>query len=190
MEKLLFLDVETTGLDEKKHGIFQISAALQINNEIIDTFNYTFNPGDVEIDNDALLTLNKGEILNQSITSNKVFELFIKFLDKHCDKFSKKDKFLFVAYNAHFDNRFIREWFLKNDNNFFGAYFHSGTIDVMVLVNFIIKQYRSSMPSISFDKVCSLFKIDLQNAHDAEYNVDALVSLYNDICKNNLKVIL
>lgn len=48
-KKILFYDIETTGLDSKKNGIHQISGMLQIDRKIVKEFNLRFCPyGEVE----------------------------------------------------------------------------------------------------------------------------------------------
>ena len=53
--KLLFYDMETTGLDIEKHGVLQISGRVVIDGAIIEAFDFKVAPHDgAEYDPDAL----------------------------------------------------------------------------------------------------------------------------------------
>lgn len=91
----MFIDIETTGLDFVNDSIVQLSYIYRVGGKIIRT-------GDIKRD---------------------IYSTFVDHLDTLVNRFDKEDKIYFIAYNAGFDNQFVRNLFLQNNNKFFGSYF-------------------------------------------------------------------
>ena len=41
---ILWVDVETTGLDRHRHGIIQIAGMVEVDGEVVETFDLRMNP--------------------------------------------------------------------------------------------------------------------------------------------------
>jgi len=66
------------------------------------------------------------------------------------DKFDKKDKLHLAGYNiGGFDIPFLRTFFLQNNDKYFGSWFWSDSLDVMVLASLYLKNKRSGMLNFS-----------------------------------------
>lgn len=158
MKKILFLDVETTGLDAKKHGIVQLSAIMDIDGQVADRFDIKIHPhSSCACDTKALEI--SGNTVEQILTytpEGEAFNLFVRFLGKHIDKFAAYDKAAFCGYNAPFDNEFVRQLFQRNGDNFFGSWFWSGTIDVMGLSLLRMLDERHAMPNFKLGTVADV----------------------------------
>jgi DNA polymerase-3 subunit epsilon len=107
-------------------------------------------------------------------------------LGKYVDKFNKKDKFFLVGYNnAAFDNLFLRGFFLQNKNNYFGSWFWSSSLDVMVLATLFLAEKRADMENFKLSTVATTLgiKVEEEKLHDASYDIYLTKSIFNIITK-------
>ena len=181
--KELFIDVETTGLDENKNAIHQISGAVVIDGVEMETFDFNVRPFKGAIINKQ--ALNVGGVTMDQLRSypeaRSVYLEFIKILDRYVSKYDSKDKFFFFAYNAAFDNKFVRAFFLQNGDKYFGSYFWSGTIDVMVLALEYLKKSRHLMNNFKLMTVAKFLQIEVDEtkAHDSLYDIVITKKVYD-----------
>lgn len=184
--KILFFDLETTGLLPGKHGIHQISGEIVIDGVSKETFDFKVKPNPkAEIVQEALdvAGVTKEQILAYPEMS-VVFNQFIKMLEKYVSRYDKKDKFFLAGFNnANFDNNFLRGWFLQNNDKYFGSWFWSNTIDVMVLATPYLAVVRSDMENFKLATVASQLGIEVKQGelHDASYDIYLTKSIYNKI---------
>ena len=132
--KLCFVDLETTGVDPKVNGVVQISGVVLANGRE-EGFDWECRPfeGD-KVDAEALRVNGVTAEALAGREDPKVVHLkLLSLLARHCDKYAKKDKMWFVGYNANFDYQFLREWFLRCGDKYFGSWFFHPPLDVMTL---------------------------------------------------------
>lgn len=191
MPKLLFYDVETTGLDFKKHCIHQLTGILVIDDQEPVSFNYKIAPHpSAHIDNEALLIGNVTEATIRTYTPNNIaFNTFKEFLNIYVDNINKKDKIHLIGYNNRkFDDEFLRKFFEMNNDKYFGSYFWADSIDVLVLASLLLKDNRHLMPDFKLATVAKVLKIQVDDSklHDAYYDV-YLTKLIYEKCLLNFK---
>lgn len=189
--KLLFYDLETTGLHPETASIIQLAGImteLDESNEIkpLDGFNYTMKPrAGREIDLSAL-DIN-GFTMEELATfqdDREVFEKFTKFLNKHIDQFNKVDKAILAGYNnTHFDTDFLRQWFIDNNNNYFGSYFWSNSIDVMPEASRYFVHYRPALLNFKLGTVAKAMGIetDKSSLHDGLYDIKLTLLMFKKL---------
>ena len=171
--KFAFIDVETTGIDPLKHGIIQIAGIYSCADEtkIIDKGNFfsTVAPFRTDtIDSEALkVTHTTREQVLSYESPKKVHKLLLASFDKVCNKFDKFDKMFFMGYNAQFDFAFLRRWFEKVGDRYFGSWFWTPPIDVMSLAVVYLARERYEMPDFKLSTVASRMGIPHGKAHDA-----------------------
>ena len=183
MAKLFLMDLETTGVKHWKNGIHQISGVIEIDGEVKEHFNFKVRPHPkAEIEKEALEV---GNVTLEQIMAYPdmkiVYKQLIELLQKYVDQFSKKDKFFLVGYNnAGFDNNFFRAFFIQNNDNYFGSYFWSSSMDVMVLAAEFLKHRRHLMPDFKLKTVAKEvgLVIDESKLHDAVYDVMLTRDIY------------
>ena len=189
--KLCFIDTETTGLDRKKDNIFQISAKITDPdaNEILDQINLKFVPHSLESCHPEALektgyTLE--ELGSFPLSSPDAFKQFADWLATHVNRFDKKDKLQFLAYNAPFDSDFIREWFSKNGDDYYGSYFWTPAICVMQATAWFVQGVRPAFPNFKLGTICECAELGWEedSAHDADYDVEKTVELYRYLRAN------
>jgi len=125
--------------------------------------------------------------LKEFQSQKEAFDKFIKFLDKHIDRYNKVDKVHLVGYNSlHFDNDFLRQWFYNNGNKFYGAYFWSDSIDVMSEASRYLTNYRPAMLNFKLGTVAKTIGIETseESLHDGLYDVKITFKIFNKIIKS------
>ena len=181
--KLIFYDLETTGLSPTGNGIHQISGCIEIDGVEKETFDFKVAPNPtLAISEDALKVSNKTkEEVMAYPPMNVVYKQFVDLLSKYVDKFDKKDKFFLVGYNnASFDNQFLREWFIQNNDKFYGSWFWPNALDVYVLATQKFMHNRADMVDFKLKTVCKQagIEVDESKLHDAIYDIELTRNLY------------
>lgn len=182
--KILFFDVETTGLSSYKNGIHQLAGLIDIDNVTKETFNIKIKPDPkLEIDPEALKVSNTTlEQLNSYPEESVSFKTFQDLLDKYVDRYNPDDKFFLCGYNnIRFDNEFLRKFFSRNGENYFGSYFWSNTLDMMALATPVLMEKRHKMENFKLSSVAKMLSINLSEdkLHDALYDVYLTKEVYN-----------
>lgn len=186
--KILFYDLETTGLYPGKNGIHQISGEICIDGETKESFNLHVRPNPMAVIEQSALDVAGVTIeqIQEYPPMGVVFKAFVDMLSKYVNRFDKKDKFFLCGYNnASFDNNFLRGWFLQNKDNFFGSWFWSNTLDVMVLATPYLAEKRHEMENfklMTVAKHCGI-EIDESKLHDASYDIYLTKEIYNIVTK-------
>lgn len=181
--KLLFFDLETTGIKFWKNGIHQISGEIVIDGVTKESFNYNVCPHPkCEIDEEALRVCN---VTREQILAyrpmKEVYDAFVRMLSKYVNKYDKKDKFFLVGYNnASFDNSFLKAFFVQNGDTYFYSWFWVNSIDVMVLATQHLLTKRHTMPDFKQETVARTLGIQIEpeKLHDASYDIQLTKAIY------------
>lgn len=171
-----YIDIETTGLLPWRHGIIEIGAIAIQDNEILFEFNEIIKPFENdEIDPKAIeLT---GIDYSNGLLPAAAFNKLIKLLDKYVDKFDKLDKMHFIAYYGSFDSNFLRKWFYKCGNSYFGSYFFTPPIDIASIIAYQIMDKRKELKDFKLITVAKYFDIDIKNSHRAKDDILAVIEI-------------
>lgn len=181
--KLFVFDLETTGVKYWKNGIHQIAGMIVIDGRKERKFNFKVRPNPLaEIDDEALMV---GKVTKEEINAyppmEKIFAGLKEILSVYVNPYDKKDKFFLVGYNnTAFDNQFLRAWFAQNDDPYFGSWFWSNSIDVMVLASFYLMGVRPSMENFKLKTVAKQMGIEVDESrlHDAQYDIELTYSIF------------
>ena len=192
--KTLFFDVETTGLSPAKHCLHQLSGIYLENGEEIKRIDIKVAPYEKAIIEDEALEVSKvtREELSQRQSFADGFKEFNVILDSWVNKFDKKDKIELVGYNnLAFDNNFLRGFFLINQCNYFGSYFHQQTRDVYALAVECLHPFRGELKDFKLTTVAKFLGVEVidDNAHDAVYDVHLTIQVYVELRKRFFKTI-
>jgi DNA polymerase III epsilon subunit-like protein len=100
MAQLVFVDLETTGLDVDQHGIIEIGCLFETDGQReAETFHSLANPGDVEHSDEAAKVHN---IPRQLTDAAPPLEAVLQHFDRRC-----ADKAILSGWNTKFDEAFL-----------------------------------------------------------------------------------
>lgn len=187
--KTFYFDIETTGVNFWQHGIHQISGAIEIDGELKERFDFKVEPYPMAIiDPEALLISGvTKEQIEAYPAMGSVYKDIIVMLSRYVDKYNKQDKFFLIGYNnASFDNQFLRAFFTQCNDKYFGSWFWSSHIDVMVLAAEYLKNDRHKMIDFKLKTVAAYLGIEIDETrlHDAQYDIDLTINIYKIITKS------
>lgn len=174
MAKVFYFDVETTGLDAKKQDIIQLAYLIEIDDKVIEEGNYELQPFNYATIEPKALEISKRTVEDLKTYSQpkEIYFKLIKTLDKYVDKYNKKDKFIPAGYNVNFDLQFLREFWFKNNNKYFGAYFDYHILDPITTLYLLAYKGLIKVKDYHLKTICEYFKIPIE-AHDALSDIKA-----------------
>jgi len=175
MSRIVWIDVETTGLNCKEDKIIEL-AALYENGKEKSVFHTYILPAEKPTDFTVIeeLTGITWEYLEKNgIASAEAYSKFSDWLGERINKYDKKDKAIFAAYNAKFDNDFMREFFKHNFDNYFGSWFYSASLDIMGTAVLCVKLGLIPAPeNFKNSTICQSFGIE-HKLHSAIEDIKA-----------------
>lgn len=179
----MFFDLETTGVDVKKHSIHQISGCFEVNGDVVEYFNFNVAPHPkAKIEPEAMKIANvTEEQIKAYPPMGEVYKQFTQMLAKYCYRYDKKDKMYLVGFNNRsFDDNFLRAWFEQNKDTFFGAWFWTDSLDVLVLASQYLIDRRVNMENFKLMTVARELGImvDESKLHDATYDIYLTREIY------------
>jgi len=182
--KNIYLDVETSGLNPTKHSIIQLSGLIEIDGEVVEEFDYKIQPFPGETVSKSSL-----EICNITVADlitypkpDVVYHEFCSLLAKYADKFNKQDKFFLIGYNSRFDDEFLRSFFSKNGDEYYGSWFWWPSIDVAVMAAILTKEQRHKFPNYKLETLAKYFNIAIEgNLHNAVTDCKITRNLYKSL---------
>ena len=179
----IFSDIETTGLNPRKHSMHQLAGLVEIDGKVVDHFNIHMRPHPkAEITDEALAIahVTRDQILAYPEMAEAHKQL-LKVLNKHIPRYEKGVK----AYLAGFNNRgfadqFLRSWFSQNSDPFFSTYFWSNSFDASVSATQYLIDRRPGMKNFQLGTVAKELGIPVQEdrLHDALYDAELARQVY------------
>jgi len=177
-KKIFWVDTECSGTSPEKNGILQISGLMEIDDIVVDTINLeiaTFPDDEI---NDEALVVNgiDRESIPFRTPPKDAYRKLLAFLCKYCDKFDKVDKLVLAGKNIAFDDYFLRNFWKKCEDKYYGSMFFSVRIDVQSeIAKKVVGGLR--LPNYKLSTLCEHFGIELK-AHDAMSDIVATRQLY------------
>lgn len=186
MAKKIYIDLETTGVDHRIHGIIQIAGIIEIDDKVVKEFDLQCNVNyGVEFDPEALVITGKTiDDISAYDPPEEVYKVFCKIMKEFVNPYDKTDKFAFIGYNASFDMSFLREWFTKNGDKYgIGSWCWFPYIDIMTLAYHFLIEQRPSMENFKLATVADHFGIEMDESelHDALYDIRLARRIYRNL---------
>jgi DNA polymerase III subunit epsilon len=175
--KILYFDVETTGLDPVKNDIIQLAGMIEIDGELKEEFEFKVAPLPENIQyvsQEALDTHGYSlDAIRQFTPANIIYRQLTALFDKYIAKYDKSDKFYPAGYNVDFDLKFLREFYLKQNDKYFGSYVNSfHQMDPLNILKFMHAMGLVNYPDYKLSTIAMAQGIGLQ-AHDAMSDIKA-----------------
>ena len=177
MNKIIFIDTETGGVNTEMSALIQLSGIIRVNKKDVETFNFFIKPFENSEVNEKALEV-QGRTLEELKTDKyveekEVYKQFVNLLDKYVDKYDKTDKFIVAGYNVRFDVDMLKAFFQRHGNNFLFSYLDSSMLDPLYSIRLL--QVAGILPVLENNKLetwCKHFGIELK-AHDSLEDVKA-----------------
>ena len=181
MNKIIFIDTETGGVNAEKSALIQLSGIIEVNGVEKEKFNFYIKPFKnsevnekaLEVQGRTLEELRTDKYIDESI----IYKKFLEILDKYIDKYDKNDKFIVAGYNVKFDIDILKALFERNNNKFLFSYFNSSMLDPLYSVRLL--QVAGMLPVLENNKLetwCKHFGIEFA-AHDSLEDIEATKKL-------------
>lgn len=173
--KLLWLDTETTGLNKEKCDIIQLAGIVIIDGEEKERFNFHCQPINWENIEPASFEKTKMTIekLKEFPMPQELYLKLIELLNKYIDRYNKDDKFFIAGHNVQFDLEFLKNFFLKMGDKYFGSYFYYKTVDLMYFATILHTAGLIKLTSWKLGDIANYLQIEVDdNLHDALYDID------------------
>lgn len=166
--KVLYFDIETTGLECKEHDIVHLAMIAEVNGKVVGEHEFRMRPRRFDNIHPEALKANGFTLdeLKALPPQEEVFPEIVAALDTYIDKFDRSDKFYPVGYNVRFDIGFVVELFKNNKNDYLGSYFNWRDVDLLYLMYVYEFMGHHKLPNYRMETVSTYYGIK-HAAHDA-----------------------
>lgn len=189
----VFYDLETTGVNPKKHSLHQIAGCIEVDDEVVEWFDIKSKPHPKAIYEPEAMSI--GGVTEAQLRGYQdmgvAYNIFKGILSKYIDKYNPKQKAVLVGYNnRYFDDVFLRVWFEQNGDNFIGSWFWNNSLDVLVLSTEYLLDRREDMPSFKLKRVAKEvgIPVDESKLHDAKYDIMLTRQVYRIVTGRDFEI--
>lgn len=175
--KILWCDVETSGLNSIEHDILSIALIAEIDGEIKDSLYFEIQPINWNTVTDEALKINgfTREQLKTFMKPQEALDKIICFLAKYVDRYKKnktmEDKFVMSGYNVRFDSEMFSSWCKKLGYKYIGAFIDYHILDIASIVLFLKMHGKLQMEGFKLVNVASKLGMVFA-AHDAKADIE------------------
>jgi len=178
MNKILFLDIETTGVDPEQHGIIEIAAKIFGEAREFNSFCRHEGPVDLEA-----LKYNKA-FKNTMTPKYEEKELLEEFC-YHLLNLEEKKPFILCGQNIHFDFNFIKTRLKKYGVTGVESLISYRMLDIFTLSKTALDLglIKTNNNSLSLNEVAKALGIEVQDnkLHQALYDVELSEKVYKGL---------
>lgn len=186
--KYAFIDIESTGTDRDLDQIIEFACIITGDDLVpIDSLHMklktTLKPDQLSPSAIEKTGMTYDVIMSHPYTQAEGYQMLTEFLSTYVDRYNKKDKLQFVAYNAKFDSDFVRKLFSDMNDNFYGSYFWHPPLCIMEIFAFMVREDRASFPDFKLETLVKAAGIewDETKAHEALYDILQSIELYKKL---------
>lgn len=184
MNKLLVIDVETTGLDPQRHSILSLGLVV-VESQFVTQSKEILIKSYGEIDPKAM-EVNKIDMeqhhKNALAPYDAVLEL-LRFLEENFDIWEEK-KIVLAGHNVSFDISFLKQ-LMQRANVDFSKFFSHRSIDIHSIAYFLYMAGELEQDEVTSDGLIKKYKIEVDGRHtalgDAMASASVLCNMVDDI---------
>lgn len=189
--KIVFFDLETTGLNSEQSDIIQIGAVMDVDGVAVDEFNIKVRPRDhAVIDKKALAAngIKKADLFEdpERVSQYEAYWRFIEFCGWRRGQFvGKGDRIHRAGYNIlGFDNGFIEAAGRRSGDDYTYAKFHWPGIDVASIACSDLAMERYRIEKFNLMSIAEYLGVEIDGmAHDALFDVQVTRKVYYELIK-------
>lgn len=179
----VFFDVETTGVNYRMNSIIQLAGIIEVDEKVVETFNFLVRPHAKAVIEDKALQVNKRtrEEIAGFPEMRTVHAQFKKLICKYVNPYDKTDRAFLVGFNNRFfDDPFLRKFFELCGDEFFNGLFWGDSLDVLCLASEYLSDRRARMPTFKLKRVAQELGLHVapEALHDAPYDVTLTRQIY------------
>jgi len=176
--KVLYFDIETTGLEAKEHDIIHLAMIAEVNGKVVGEHEFRMRPTRFDNINPEALAANGFTVEELKVLppQEEVFPEIIATLDRYIDKYNKADKFTPAGYNIRFDEAFLSELFKRNKNDYIGSYLNWHDLDLLYVMFLYEFLGHHKLPNYKLETVAAYYGVK-HAPHDALSDVRAVREL-------------
>jgi DNA polymerase III subunit epsilon len=178
-DRLLFIDIETGGLDPNKNSLLSLALVVWEDMKIIDSQEFLINDGILSVTEEAL-SINKIDIEKHkqtAISPSLAIEKILEFINRH---FPQQGKITLAGHNVQFDISFLRILFTKNKQEF-SKFFSHRIIDTSSILYYLYLAGHIKQKAISSDEAFNYFGIKVEGRHTAKGDAIATAKLFTKL---------
>ena len=182
--KMIFCDVETSGFSVVKDRILDIGIIYEKNGIKLDEFQIYIKLDEYPEGHEkaqAVHNITPQFLEVHGVSEEEAFKQLLGFLDKHINKFDKKDKAIFGGHNSSFDVRHVEALFKRQGNNFFYSYFTKESLDVLKMCREANKNGLINTENNKLGTIAEYLDVDLGNAHSALDDIIATREIFKKL---------
>jgi DNA polymerase-3 subunit epsilon len=176
LDKILFIDTETGGIDPLKYSLLSVGLAVWQNFKIIDSVEILINDGILNVTPKAL-EINKIDLKEhkkRALTPIEAIKQIDTFLNRH---FDKSEKINLAGHNVNFDVNFFKAFLNKYGYSFEGRFSHR-FVDTSSILFYLYLSGQMQEKAISSDAAFNLFHIKVDKRHSALGDTIATAKLF------------
>lgn len=184
LDKVVWIDTETTGLDCDKSALIQIAALYEEHGQIKDKFVTYAKPHIGAVVSSQALKVNKitPEMLKDFPLGPKACSDFLQFLKKHIIEDDNSMKAVIAGFNVNFDIGFVKNFMKMNSISGYFSFFTKYGLDVASDFVKAVAMGRVERPdSYSLGAIHKHLGLGEFNAHDALSDIMATRRVYHKL---------
>ena len=134
MQKILWIDFETGGLNPKDCDITQAAGIIEIDGKVVEEFEFLARPDSpARVSAEALRVTGQTleQVMAHPLSQRELYGKLLALFGRHVDKFKKSDKFIWAGQNPRFDMDFARALWTRSGDTYFGSWFWGTPVDLI-----------------------------------------------------------
>jgi len=188
MNKILFIDTATTGMNSEKCAIYRLGGIYTEDGIEKSRFEFRMRPFiNARINEQSLWISGETRASLQLYQDEKTaFNNFLSYINQLIDLKNPRDKAYIAGFNAaNRDVPFIREWFRRNGNERFRDYFYVQVLDLMCISAFGLINIRNTMPDFHLETAARFLQVraTISEKYNSINNAKICLDMYRTLQK-------
>jgi len=189
MNKIIYIDTETTSLSPSTGSIIELAAIFYIEDDSgklekhSEFHQYAMPEAGQAVSQAAIevngLTADRLAEL-EAVTQQELYDRFTRWLSGVVNRYEKRDKAIFSGWNSKFDEGFIRKLFENNNDKYYGSYFYANSVDIQSHAAWVLRNELPDMVNFKLQTVYGHIFGESEDAkfHSALYDIEKSIEIH------------